>query len=116
MFAFPHQGRNLKKYLRAVGGGDTAPALKSLIGSFDSFVSQFFRGLVKLADDLGAVRGVNAGERRAGLNSLAADHQWIFAPEFAADLLQGGAHRRGVLFFVEISKWFVPKFCWHGSS
>jgi hypothetical protein len=48
-----------------------------------------------------------------GGNSFAADNERILAPELALDLLERRAHRLRVLFFGEICKWFVAKFCCH---
>ena len=80
-----------------------APRLKSLVSSFNGAAGQFFRRLMKFADDLGAIRGIDTLERIAGLNALAPDHQRVFLAELLFYLPNGSAHCRGVFFFAEIN-------------
>ncbi len=56
-------------------------------------VGEFFRGFVKLADDLRAIGGINAVQSIAGLDAFAADDEGILAAELRFYLFNGVAHR-----------------------
>src|SRR5262249_39069525 len=71
---------------------------------------------VELADDLRAVRGIDAVERVASLDAFPADHQRILAAEFALNFVERRPHSLRIFFLAEISKRFVTKFCCHGFS
>src|SRR5262252_628579 len=113
MFALAHQLGDPKHQLRAFLCRDTAPRLKGLVGGRDGPLRKFPGRLVEFPDHLRAYGRIDAVECGAGLDALAANYQRIFAAEFAFYLLKRSPHRLRVLFFAEISKWFVSEFCWH---
>src|SRR5436190_21466150 len=81
MLALAHQRGHAKQQFRPLIRRHMAPRLKSLVSSFNGAAGQFFRRLMKFADDLGAIRGIDTLERIAGLNALAPDHQRVFLAE-----------------------------------
>ena len=62
--------------------------MKSFVGSFDGTIRQFFRRFMKSADDLRAVRRVDAIERGAGFYAVAADYERLdrMAKEYGSKL------------------------------
>ena len=76
--------------------------MKSLISRFDGAIRKLFGGLLKLADDLRAIRRVDAVELVLGFCSFAADDQRILAAEFALNFLERRAHRRSIFLFAEV--------------
>src|SRR5205814_6982509 len=113
MLALTHQGGRAKQQRNALSCGNIAPCLESLSGGLDSFGGEFLRRLVKLADDLRPVCWVDAVKNVAGIDAFAANHQRVLASELALNFFERGAHGRSIFFLLEISKWFVTKFCWH---
>src|SRR4051812_47624046 len=113
MFARAQQLSDAKDQLSAFSRRNVAPGFERGGRGLDGFVGQFFGGFVKRADHLGAIRGIDAVERVTRIDALAAYDERILAAEFALYLVERGAHRLGVFFFGEISKWFVAKFSWH---
>src|SRR5438105_2308029 len=116
MFPFAHQLGDPKQQLCSFLSRHVAPRLKGFVRSFNCLIREFFRGFVKVSYYLRSISWIDALERAAGLDAFAADDERILPTEFALNLVERGAHRRGILFFGEIGKWFVTKFCWHMCS
>src|ERR1051325_6366866 len=113
MFPFAHDRGGPKQQCGAVRCGRVFPRFERLRGFFDSAIREFLSGFIKTSDYLRAIGWIDTLEDVAGGDSFTADDQRILAPEFALNFLQRSAHRLRVLFFAEISKRFVTKFCRH---
>ena len=116
VFTLAHDRRHAKQQGCAIRGRRVLPGFKSFRGFFNSAIRELFCGFVESSDYLCAIRRIDTVEQVAGVDAFAADDEWILASELTLDFLNRIAHRRGVLFFSEIGKWFVTKFCRHDVS
>src|SRR2546425_12323011 len=73
MLSLSHQLRHSKQQLRALFCRNIAPSLESFVSRFDGAIREFLGSLLKLADDLSAIRRIDAVELVLGFYSLAAD-------------------------------------------
>src|SRR2546421_2318259 len=116
MFPFAHQLGDPKQQLYALFSGNIAPGLKGFGRSFNCLIREVFRGFVKLSYYLRSVGWIDTVERRPGLDAFAANDERIFATQLALNFVECSAHCLRILFFGEICKWFVTKFCCHSCS
>jgi hypothetical protein len=108
--------RNAKQHRSTFFRRNITPRLKRLIRRFDGAAREFFRRLLKTPDNFGFLRRVEALKGAPRLDALAADHERVLAPQFAAHTLNRPAHRPRILFSAEICKRLVTKFAVHAHS
>src|SRR5438067_5737907 len=113
MFALTKDARSAKAKLSALGCRRVAPGLESLGCGFDSATRQIRCGFLEATDNLSLLSRIDALEFSVRLDSLAAYHERILAPQFPFNLFNCRTHGAGVLFLTEICKRLVTKLCLH---
>ena len=114
VLAFPQDPSYAKQEFSTLFGAGILPCLKRVVSRLHRLVCEFLSRFLETTNHLGTIGWIDAVELCRGLDSLAANHQRIFAVQLTPDLLQRCSHSLRILFFAEIGKRFISKFGWHG--
>ncbi len=88
----PHDGRHAQQDAGATDHGKLPPLLERILGSGNRIERVVFGRLCHLADDLVGIARIGGYDPVAGLASLSANDQRVFAAEFLANLGQCRLH------------------------